>query len=420
MKVKAFKGKDLSNTVAGQDVSITVTNPDGSKTTLKGKTDKKGVATITVPNKGHNQGAAIGKDIKVDVTVPGTDEVRSTKVRILYRVSQSNVTPRSENEGQLASAGNGDAIYTPAFTYTSRIAVQIPEECVATTYYFTEVTEEAANGCFDYETPDELGYSSTPITVTTDDPNYVETPSDGVPICTRTPPPTLTVTPPPEDDKPPVTTVTETPTPEKEEPPDIGLAKATETVVMLVLTGLETGKPVEGATVKSLDAPPALELTGSADPALTSTEAFAGSVQAGFTGKDGNVTIGQDDASAQSDAQAKAQLASMTLVEVKVEEEKKGQLAIAMKEVETAPDAPKAKPVLPASLAQPGLDLCVDHSFSIGNTPVFIARLPKSQIDEFKRTATQTEGIYFVEDIPCRTIYAKEGPDAPDYADRVE
>ena len=407
VKFKAYKGKDRKNTVANQEVNYSITNPDGSVTDkdkdgkpLKAKTDKDGEVTITVPNQGHEKFPAVGKIIKVEVTIPGTDETRSTKVKILRNIRSSMVVPDGEEGGKTAYASVGDAGNTLAYPQMERIAVQTYEECVGTTYYLPPVIEEPIVHCA-YGGPDEG------LVVTNGEPVAVSVPEEdqGVPLCPKGPPPVITLTP-PEDGKPPVTAVTETP-PEKEEPPDIGLAKAAAEIVKLVLTGSETGQHVEGAVVKSLDAPPPLQLAGEVDPALTSSDAYASGVEAGFTGEDGEVIIGQDDTATQADEQAKSQLASMSLMEVKVEEEKKGRVVVAMDAVDTAADASSGEHKLPASLAQPGLDLCVAHSFHIGRHPVFIASLPAAQVDDFQRTARQTEGIYYAEKDPCRTIYER-------------
>ena len=186
--------------------------------------------------------------------------------------------------------------------YAVRFAYTDPELCVATTYYAGETvyTEETAPSY-------QFG---VPISTAVPVPLY-GTPDGGIPACPASTPP-LTSTPAPSDTSQPQDTPDPTPTPEGQDTPtttevpvtpqpedddsdedtDLGLVKAEETVVMLVLTGEETGNAVTGATVKLLDEEPELPpADGVSDPRLASSDNYTADVPGGAVNESGEVAI---------------------------------------------------------------------------------------------------------------------------------
>ena len=322
-------------------------------------------------------------------------------------------------------------------------AIQTPEECIATTYYISTTTVKEEG----FITESGGGPEPNGEPVSGGEPE-----DGGVPECPMTSPPKITVTPPksPPPESSPPTTVTEEPKSPPPEKPDLGLVKAKEEVVTLALKGGQTGKAYEGAAVKLLAAAPDIPAEGkNSDSALTSPKAYASDVSAGYSNKDGSVTLSlgavtADGADKKKDKNAKAKAspaAGAMLSEVKVDDKPKGQLVITMTAVDDAKDvakesakgnakdeskggsketpakaASRGKPKLPAGLATPDSGLCIAHSFRIGNQVTYVARVAKSALEEVKRKVENTEGVYSVEEDPCRDKevvmpYVKDGAD---------
>ena len=308
------------------------------------------------------------------------------------------------------------------------VIVQQPDECVATTYYVSRDKVFAPEG------------GSTEGEPASGRPTPGEQP--GVPDCPKEAP-LVVVTAPPKSPPPNVreapksplpTTVTEVQPKAPPEKPDLGLVKAKEKVVKLALSGKESGKAYEGAAVKLVAAAPELPAVGKKpDPALTSAEAYASDEAAGYSNKDGTVSISLSAAIVDAVGDAKTEQANkgaspptgIALSEVKVDDKPKGQLVITMKVVdddkgvvkEGARDGAKSAPVkvasksnprLPASLVIPGSDLCIAHSFRIGKQVSYVARVAKPLLDEVKRKIEHTEDVYSVEEDPCRGKEAVE------------
>ena len=313
-------------------------------------------------------------------------------------------------------------------------AVQTPEECIATTYYVSTTLVTGDGNVAENGDGITIGPREGPVSGRPEEENVPECAKLQPPAITSSAPRSpITETPP---KKPSPITVTETPPKPAPEKPDLGLVKAKELVVKLVVKGKETGKAYEGAAVKLVDAAPALPAAGKeADPALISAKAYKDDEFAGYSDKNGTVSISLSPADTAGDMPKKdakkgtAPTAGITLSEVTVDENPKAQLVITMTAVDegndttkhTATDEAKAAakdgsaakkspvttvlkstPRLPVSLAVSGSGLCVDHRFEIGKQVVFVTRVAKSLMDEVRRKAEHTEGVYSVEEDPCR------------------
>jgi hypothetical protein len=283
--------------------------------------------------------------------------------------------------------------------------LQKNNECIATTYYISQVPERPNSTCLPYEIQDEnAGPIKTVVSnpVSNDEPAAVEKPSQSIPECI-TPAPTVTAT--PENVEKPPTKITETPAPKNEDVPDLGLVKATETVVKLALSGDQTGNAYEGAAVKLLQDEPPLRLADAHETALTATEAYASDVAGGYSDKDGSVTITpvQPTTSETTNQQNNEKPNILERkIEVQIDENKMSRVIVAMKPSVASKKTINKKVGLPGELAQPGLDVCIAHSFQIGQQTIFVASVLTAKIEEFKRAAEQADGVSSVEVDPCR------------------
>ncbi|MEE9194667.1 MAG: S8 family peptidase, partial [Alphaproteobacteria bacterium] len=286
----------------------------------------------------------------------------------------------------------------------------VPEVCVGTTYTVTEYSGRPGGLAIALGAAPAavIGGLSTPTG--TDDPQTGQPQDGAVPQCTKTPTaagqPAPGATPGPGTPVPPVVVATpETTPPRESDTPDLGLVKAQESLVSLVVAGGETGQPVEGAVVKLLGNEPALPLTETADSALTATANYKSDVQAAFTDGAGTVQVAPA---------AAGGVAAAIAVEV-VDEAAKGSqtdkpassrtLVVGgqlMAQFVVAAEPGSANLRLQSTPAQAGLKACVSRTFAIGNTPVFVVNLPVAMAKLFGDAVAQSEGIEFFEKDPCR------------------
>ncbi len=287
------------------------------------------------------------------------------------------------------------------------IAVEVPERCVGTWYYLDSGVSEPDSSINISYAPEEL--VDTPETVTTDEPE--------IPVCTSTPTETgqpETPTPPTDEDQPsPPTTTTEVPPEQPEEPeePDLGLVKADITVVELALSSVQTGEPVEGATLKLLQPAPELpsnDETAETDAALTSAENYQEDVPAATADETGTVALQL------TQAEDGANEPELALVEEPEDGTAAGQETAAAPadkreiKIDTAPSRQLVvagnKPMtgLPASLAPAASKICIRRGFRVGPTPVFVVDVPQAEVPAFTGSLGSSEVISWFEPDPCR------------------
>ncbi|MFO0991267.1 MAG: S8 family peptidase [Hyphomicrobiales bacterium] len=321
--------------------------------------------------------------------------------------------------------------------YVMRFAVEIPEQCVATTYIFTEtrVTEtpmikEGESGLSTpTETPetpeDESGIPecvSTPISVTPpveavpidpgltppaeEVPPVVDEPTEAPPPAARQPPTETPPTQPPAEEPPPIVEMPPEEAPPSVRPPDepdLGLVKAESRVVELVLTSVQTGEPVSSAVVKLLEPPPALPQTGQTDPASSNPQEFAGDVPAGLVDDEGRTELTLSDIQPIEKGvplkdQAEASPEKVAAVTPKEKREIR---------IDTAPYkqftlmANSQDFRLPQEIATLSDKICLKRKFKIADKPVLVIRVPEDRAVDFVRKV-ETSEVSFVEEDPCR------------------
>ena len=318
--------------------------------------------------------------------------------------------------------------------YVMRFAVEIPEQCVATTYIFTEtrvtetpVIQDSDSGLSTpAEAPgDESGIPecvSIPISVTPPaedvptDP-VATPPSEEVPTPvdepTEIPPPTVEKPPteappvePPPDKTPPTVEIPPEETPPTVTPPeepDLGLVKAESRVVELILTSVQTGEPIESAVVKFLEPPPALPQTGQDDPSLSKPDEYAGDVPAALVDDEGRAELTLIDVepiakSAPDEEQAEAATDKTPVAdaaqrrEIKIDTTPYKQFTLMAKSEGFR---------LPQEIGKLGDKICLSRKFKIGDKPVLVIRVPADRAIEFIRKV-ETSEVAFVEEDPCR------------------
>lgn len=247
-------------------------------------------------------------------------------------------------------------------------------------------------------------------------------PSDEIPDCT--PVPGLTST--PEQPTPPgITTTPKSPEqpsdqeqqpeitskpPEEDQPdetPELGLVKAQETLVSLILTNEDDGKPLEGAIVKLLAPEPDLPAgDGDTDTQLTGAEHYSDGVEGLQLGDDAKLLLS---ANPQSDDD----LLGIKLTEVADEQadtsahptgtpQATRTAKVASQNPQLVVAAAAGGSRLPARLAPQGAKICVNRNFRIGDNNIHVVSLPEQYLEEFTRNANSWEEAQFVEPDPCR------------------
>ena len=246
------------------------------------------------------------------------------------------------------------------------------------------------------------------------------TPSDDIPDCIEVPrltsvpgsPAAVTTTPSkaPEQSagtsQPPSDAAKQAEKDQPDEAPELGLVKAQETLVSLILVDEEDGQPLEGATVRLLAAEPGLPAGNVPDEALTDTDNYAQGVEGAEVGDDGQLLLSVD-------AKADEDLAGITLTEV-IEDKPADEAAPAKKPTATRtarvarqnPQLVVATAAnwtrLPVRLAPQGAKICINRNFRIGDNNIHVVSLPGRFVDEFTRNANRWEQTEFVEADPCR------------------
>jgi subtilisin family serine protease len=256
-----------------------------------------------------------------------------------------------------------------------------------------------------------------------------QTPSDDIPDCI--PVPGLTSVP----GQPASVTATETPTsPEQpagkekqpsvksepsgedqaEETPELGLVKAQETLVSMILVNEDDGQPLEGATIRLLAAEPDLPGGNNPDAKLTDAENYAAGVEGTELGDDGQLLLSvapqEDD-----------DLAGIKLTQVP-EDQTGADAAPADKPAATrTAQVARQNPQLvvataanwtrlPVRLAPQGAKICVNRNFRIGDNNIHVVSLPGQFVDEFTRNANRWGETEFVEADPCRNKEDSKDP----------
>ncbi len=291
-----------------------------------------------------------------------------------------------------------------------------PNLCVASVLY--------ATGRQILETPNANRSRSTPPLT-----GLTQTPSDDIPDCISVP--GLTSVP----GQPAAVTTTETPkSPEQpadkekqpsvkskpsgedqaEETPELGLVKAQETLVSMILVNEDDGQPLEGATIRLLAAEPDLPGGNNPDAKLTDAENYAAGVEGTELGDDGQLLLSvapqEDD-----------DLAGIKLTQVP-EDQTGADAAPADKPAATrTAQVARQNPQLvvataanwtrlPVRLAPQGAKICVNRNFRIGDNNIHVVSLPGQFVDEFTRNANRWGETEFVEADPCRNKEDSKDP----------
>jgi subtilisin family serine protease len=256
-------------------------------------------------------------------------------------------------------------------------------------------------------------------------------PSDDIPDCIEVPgltsvpgqPAAVTTTAPPKAPEQPADTakqpsITSKP-PEAgqaDETPELGLVKAQETLVSLILVNEDDGQPLEGATIRLLAAEPDLPAGNAPDARLTDADNYVQGVEGVELGDDGQLLL-------LVDSEADEDLAGITLTEV-VEDKPEADVTTtkkptATRTVSVARQNPQLVVAtaanwtrLPVRLAPQGAKICINRNFRIGDNNIHVVSLPGQFVDEFTRNANRWEQTEFVEADPCRN---KEGSKDPLY-----
>jgi hypothetical protein len=285
------------------------------------------------------------------------------------------------------------------------VAYDDPNVCVASVFY--------ASGRQILETP---GSDRTSLTLPST--GVTETPPDEIPDCITAPgftsvpaqstPTTIT----PQTPDPPAgktgQSQTTTALPDESQPeaaPELGLVKAQDTLVSLILTKQDDGQPLEGAIVKLLTAEPDLPTGDNVDARLSGPENYSDDVEGVQLGDAGQVLLSVS-------SQPGDDLSSIKLTEVPdeagVEAAPAAKPALA-RVVQVARQNPQLVVAtkadwtrLPATLAPRGAKICVNRNFSIGERNIHVVSLPEQAVEEFTRNASGWEETVFVEPDPCR------------------
>ncbi len=285
-----------------------------------------------------------------------------------------------------------------------RVSLQDHEVCVATTYTITDTFISGAPLI-------SVAINNDPAIHFGPEDNPGSTPpEDEVPVCTPeqpkhgTPPPQSTPDPTPE-------TTTTHEEDEPEDVPDLGLVKASETVVSLALSADPSGVALEEAVLKVLTAVPDLPAADGSDAAADETEAYAAGVAAVALDSHGEATIAfagaQDEAEAQGD---EGEISLVALAEgdglntdgnlVSATVEKKLPLVRPQPQVVLASKSPNQS--LPASLVPTGAKVCVKRAYPIGDTNIFVVSVPEDVLDPFIESVETSDEVAFIEPDPCR------------------
>jgi hypothetical protein len=206
--------------------------------------------------------------------------------------------------------------------------------------------------------------------------------------------------------------------PEEAEPPDLGLVKAAEQVVELALSSAQTGEPIEGATVKLLAPAPELPIGSPDEAELASADNYQSDVPAVGVDEAGTLQLtlvqpeDTDEPTELALVEPELELveddtaADTTAVELQQAAPPVETRRIA---IDTAPSRQMIvagnRPMtsLPASLTPPSSKICINRGFRIGDTPVFVLKVPEPEVTAFTEQIRTSEVVSFFEPDPCRT-----------------
>ena len=291
-----------------------------------------------------------------------------------------------------------------------------PNLCVATVFY-TSGRQILEN------TDRERLPAKPPLT------GLTETPADDIPDCISVPgltsvpgqPDAVTTaeTPkapeqPADIEKQPSITSKPSEADQAEETPELGLVKAQETLVSLILVNEDDGQPLEGATIRLLAAEPDLPSGNNPDSKLTDAANYAAGVAGAELGDDGQLLLSvapqPDDA-----------LAGIKLTEVLEDQTGvAGNVADKPAVTRTARVARQNPQLvvataanwtrLPVRLAPQGAKICINRNFRIGDNNIHVVSLPGQFVDEFTRNANRWQETEFVEADPCRNKEDSKDP----------
>ncbi|NNJ77022.1 MAG: S8 family serine peptidase, partial [Anderseniella sp.] len=254
-------------------------------------------------------------------------------------------------------------------------------------------------------------------------------PSDDIPDCIEVPgltsvpgqPAAVTTTAPPKAPEQPADTAKQPSITSKpseadraDETPELGLVKAQETLVSLILVNEDDGQPLEGATIRLLAAEPDLPAGNAPDAKFTDADNYAQGVEGMELGDDGQLLLSVD-------SQADADLAGITLTEV-IEDKPAADVTptkkpTAIRTARVARQNPQLVVAtaanwtrLPVRLAPQGARICINRNFRIGDNNIHVVSLPGQFVDEFTRNANRWEQTEFVEADPCRNKEDSKDP----------
>lgn len=290
-----------------------------------------------------------------------------------------------------------------------------PNICVASVFY--------ASGRQILESPNRPLISITSPVI-----GLTAPPSDEIPDCTpvpgltsvpERPAPTTTPTPqnpvqPADQEKQPE--ITSKP-PEKDQPdetPELGLVKAQETLVSLILTNEDDGQPLEGAIVKLLAPEPDLPAGDDAGTKLTGAENYSDGVEGLQLGDDAQLLLS-------ANSQPDDDLLGIKLTEVSDDQQETAELPADKPAITKMAKVARQNPQLvvataanwtrlPERLAPQGAKICVNRNFRIGDNSIHVVSLPGQYVDEFTRNANSWEETEFVEPDPCRDKEESKDP----------
>ena len=187
---------------------------------------------------------------------------------------------------------------------------------------------------------------------------------------------------------------------------DLGLVKAEQALLTLLVKGEHTGQPVQEFTWKLVDEDPKLP----PDPKQTPSRApvagnpYKDDVTGGEAAKHGNTVLISAQPAPQDDRPARRSGKKSTTWEIVEDTTPQTRLIVGL--AKTTPSKDFVKTSLPKS----GFDLHVISGYRIGDTPLLIVTLPKDQAAGFKEKVERTKGVEYVEPDPC---WHKEGLNDP-------
>lgn len=196
--------------------------------------------------------------------------------------------------------------------------------------------------------------------------------------------------------------------------PELGLVKAQETLVSLILVSEDDGQPLEGATIKLLAPEPDLPNGEDTGISLTGAANYTDGVEGVQLGDTGQLLMSVA-------SQPADDLADIKLTEVP-EDASEPAAAVAGKPavtrtVRVARQNPQLVVAtaanwkrLPVRLVPRGAKICVNRNFRIGDNNIHVVSLPGRYVEEFTRNANRWQETQFVEADPCRDKEESKDP----------